>query len=643
MPFTLKDYTDIKELAKGGMGKIYIATQKSLNRLVVIKEMASGLLKADNEIKRFENEAQAAGALTHDNIVRIYDFGEENGSFYIAMEYIEGLDLDQLLKQPDFPKEIGMMIVWQAIKGLADAHEKGIVHRDVKPANILISKNGAVKMVDFGLAYAGTQSGQLTTTGAIVGTPVYMAPELVSGEESRDPRMDIWAIGIILYKLVSGDFPFSGDNVPATLISIIQNKEKPIEEFDKTLPQPIAECINACLIKDHTKRLAKLGTINESLQNYFFEIGVKDPIDTIRKFINDRDTTNTELQAQLMRYHLVKGNHFAATTQYAAAQLHYLEAKKRDPNNTEITEALHSLELFMGSVLGSQTTKVGKDIVAKIREPKKQDFKKPEKEKHVPVLLLVLFFFSLVLFATVVTAVTRPDIWAAIANKTTLSVSYCLKGAAMAGEILRVFHSRKTPKNQAKTPAYDGAKPGKTDTVIVRDTIKVDSGASRGVATAVSRGMVKIEVIPTMSLVKVDGTALPQTQFKGVTLPAGVHQFLASADGYAASTTSVSISGNDTHQVMIDLTKEKKWGALEIVSDISAEIIVDGEFKGNTPTSVPLSLAEGEHTVVFNRAGFRPYEKKVIIVHGETKKIRVEPQSELNPRGILRGQVGGSK
>src|SRR5271157_2746689 len=118
MPFTLKDYAGIKDLAKGGMSRIYLATQISLRRQVVIKEMAAGLVTTKNEIRRFENEAQAGASLSHDNIIRIYDFGEEKGSFYIAMEYIDGSDLDQLMKDEDFPGEIGMMILHQALRGL---------------------------------------------------------------------------------------------------------------------------------------------------------------------------------------------------------------------------------------------------------------------------------------------------------------------------------------------------------------------------------------------------------------------------------------------------------------------------------------------------------------------------------------------
>ena len=175
MAFLLKDYTDIQEIARGGMGKVYLATQISLNRKVIIKEMASGLLVNKTEIRRFENEARAAAALDHDNIIRIYDFGEDRGSFYIAMEYIDGPDLESILKDRNYLPEIGLMIVLFALKGLNHAHAHRIIHRDIKPGNILVSKAGAVKVVDFGLAHAGSQQLHLTASDVIVGTPLFMS------------------------------------------------------------------------------------------------------------------------------------------------------------------------------------------------------------------------------------------------------------------------------------------------------------------------------------------------------------------------------------------------------------------------------------------------------------------------------------
>jgi hypothetical protein len=140
--------------------------------------------------------------------------------------------------------------------------------------------------------------------------------------------------------------------------------------------------------------------------------------------------------------------------------------------------------------------------------------------------------------------------------------------------------------------------------------------------------MVRVEVTPATASVKVDNRALTAKEMAGTVLPGGVHQFLATADGFAPSTTTVAVSGNDTHLVMIGLTKEKKTGWLEVLSDISAEVYIDGEFKGNAPAVSPIVLPEGEHSVMFKRPGFKPYEKTVIIQSGDIRQIKVESGSK---------------
>jgi serine/threonine protein kinase len=647
MPFTLSDFTDIKELAKGGMGKIYLATQVSLNRKVVIKEMAGGLLTSKNEIKRFENEAQAGAALNHDNIVRIYDFGEEKGSFYIAMEFIDGPDLDQLLKQNDFPREIGMMILHQALKGLAYAHEHGIVHRDVKPANMLISSHGAVKMVDFGLAYAGTQSGQLTTTGAIVGTPPYMSPELVSGEETRDQCMDIWAAGVILYRLVTGDFPFAGDNVATTLISIMQNKEKAAEEIDPTLSPRIAELLRSCLTKDHTKRLPGLSPLIEALQNHFFEIGILDPVDTIRKYLADKSGTLADIRSHLVRYHLVKGEECSKTMRFSAARAHLLEAKKLDPKNRELVRALRSLEDYMGNALTGETVTVEKAMVTQVRASRTR-----KGTRGAPVFLTVLIVLSLVLLTAVAAAFYKPRLWNRLSGKVEAVASGGYRTAqsaiGWAQEQIRPSSIFSQPEARGANgrPSAVGARGDDVPRVDKKEYLAKavdpagfrrpdsglrwggDSGAAQTAGPFAAQGMVRVEITPPTASVKVDNRALTQQEMGGTLLAGGVHQFLASAEGFAPSTTSVAVSGNDTHLVMIGLTKEKKTGELDILSDISAELYIDGEFKGNAPTAGPIVLTEGDHVVTFKRPGFKPYEKTVTIKAGEPRQIKVESGSK---------------
>src|SRR5271157_1031120 len=150
MALILKDFTEIKELGKGGMGEVFTATQVSQKRKVVLKKMAQSWFANRNQLEQFEHEAKLAASLDHDNIIQIYDFGKENGEEYFAMEYIDGSDMEKLFDQKPFPREIGLMIALQALKGLNHAHQKGLIHGDFKPNNILVSKAGKVKITDFG-------------------------------------------------------------------------------------------------------------------------------------------------------------------------------------------------------------------------------------------------------------------------------------------------------------------------------------------------------------------------------------------------------------------------------------------------------------------------------------------------------------
>src|SRR5271157_6457845 len=192
MAFSLNDFTTIKKMSDGAMGTVYTAVHKVSKRKVVIKELASGLMAGDSLIKRLADEARAAAALDHENIVHVFDSGEERGAFYVAMEYVDGWDFEHLLQQPQpMPLAIGAMIVLQALKGLFHAHSRGVVHCDVKPGNILISRTGRVKVVDFGFAFTGTHSRERIDPTKVYVTPAYVPPEVVMGSRQQDVYMDI--------------------------------------------------------------------------------------------------------------------------------------------------------------------------------------------------------------------------------------------------------------------------------------------------------------------------------------------------------------------------------------------------------------------------------------------------------------------
>jgi len=343
MAFSLQDYKDLVKVGQGGMATVYQAVQKSLNRNVAIKKMATNF--ADNEIliKRFENEAKSAASLEHNNIIKIYDFGMDEGVFYISMEFIDGCDLDLLIKDRKFIREIGLMVALQAIKGLEFAHSRGVIHRDIKPGNILISKSGLVKVLDFGLASAG-ESVNLTSTDAVLGTPLFMSPEQARGEKDKDARIDIFSVGVLLYRILSGRFPFTGNNVPAVLYNIVHTAPQDIQELAPALPDELAVQIRLCMEKDKEKRLTGLRPLIDALENYFFEMGVRDTTREIARFMETNREGLEQIVQLLSKYHKTKGHSLADSGETEKAKAHLREALKYDSGDKETVNALSNLD-----------------------------------------------------------------------------------------------------------------------------------------------------------------------------------------------------------------------------------------------------------------------------------------------------------
>ena len=248
-----------RQLGKGAMGIVYLGKDPRINRTTAIKTFRFADEFDASEIKdlkeKFFREAESAGTLSHPNIVTIYDAGDEQDLAYIAMEYLEGEDLEKYTKKENLlPIRKVIDYIADIADGLAYAHERGIVHRDIKPANIMLLKNGIVKITDFGIARITATS--QTQTGIVKGTPYYMSPEQFSGEKV-DGRSDIFSLGVMMYQLMTGQLPFYADN-PAALMHKIMNEPHPDpRKLNPGIVKPVITVLNNALIKNRDKRYQK--------------------------------------------------------------------------------------------------------------------------------------------------------------------------------------------------------------------------------------------------------------------------------------------------------------------------------------------------------------------------------------------------
>src|SRR5687768_13432955 len=263
-------YLIVAELGRGAMGAVHLAKDPLIERDVAIKTLLPDLpAEAMGEVReRFLREARSAGRLNHPNIVTIFDVGEQDGVAYIAMEVLEGRSLQQMLREPGrLPLASIVNIAAQVADALDHAQRFGIVHRDVKPANIMVSAAGRTKLTDFGVAHVPSSS--MTQTGAALGSPKYMPPEQVTGQPV-DPRSDVFSLGVVLYEMLTRCTPFerAGDtNVWALLHRIAAERHRPVTELDRELPAVFDRILDRALAKSPSDRYGRAGDMANDLRN----------------------------------------------------------------------------------------------------------------------------------------------------------------------------------------------------------------------------------------------------------------------------------------------------------------------------------------------------------------------------------------
>src|SRR5881397_2036820 len=278
---TLGNYRILDKIGAGGQGTVYKATDQKLGRTVVVKVLPAELTVKETNLKRFEREARLASALDHPNICTIFDLDETDGVHYIAMQYVEGRNVRQLVNSRPLELESTLRIALQVTDALAAAHARGIIHRDIKSGNVMVTEHGQVKILDFGLAKlldeteaatTGIHRTELTEVGVPYGTATYASPEQARGDRV-DKRADVFSTGVLLYEMLSGTWPFRGKTTIDVRHAVIYDQAKPLAEARPgPIPARLQQIVDKAMAKEPRNRYQKISDLRDELRKVLQEV-----------------------------------------------------------------------------------------------------------------------------------------------------------------------------------------------------------------------------------------------------------------------------------------------------------------------------------------------------------------------------------
>jgi predicted Ser/Thr protein kinase len=581
---TVGRYEITGELGRGAMGVVYKALDPTIGRTVALKTMRLDVhgLDAQEMVRRFQNEARAAGVLNHPNIVTIYDAGEQDGIFYIAMEFIEGTTLHEILAEKRvLATEEVLQYTRQISRGLDYAHSNGIVHRDIKPANIMITANGTVKIMDFGIAKTG---GQVTNTGQVLGTPNYMSPEQVKGR-ALDGRSDLFSLGVILYEMLTGEKPFVGQNVTTIIYKIVNENPITPRDLDVTVHPGLSAIVVKALAKAPDDRYQTGADLVRDLENYKLAGPARSgstiavgPIPTPEKTV-------------VLPVRVVSGNtaRLAAT---AAAP-----AKKPIPllrpttaiftNKRNLLYATIAVVLILGSAIGGYAYHRAHARLRQLAEENKAREARLQADRE-PIAIAIP------------APTATPEV---IAKDTTVKYFPEKKSGQQ--------HAGKSAP--APTPAPQKATSSPNQVFVQQSELRLFSK-------------------PVGAKVEIDGWSEPNwvTPFTASHLAAGNHTLVFTKAGFLPQTRSIESAAAKSIDVNAELTPAVS--TLVVTSNPQgANVWVDAKDSGMT-TPAQLTVDKGFHKITVRKAGFKDASVEDTLAEGQTLSfspvlLSVDPQS----------------
>ncbi|UCG53630.1 MAG: protein kinase [Candidatus Latescibacterota bacterium] len=588
-----KNYQIVNLIAQGGTAVLFKAIQTSLDRVVAIKKLHHHLTQDENFTRRFILEAKAAASLDHENIVKIIDFGVEDHTYFMVMEFIEGESFRDILdKWKQIPENTALAIAHQVSQGLEHAHSKGIVHRDVKPGNIMLTQSGRIKITDFGLAKLTQATTQHTAANSILGTPLYMSPEQAFGE-SVDHRSDLFSLGTMLYEILTGHQPFFDENYMGIIQNIIHQNAPHPSKFNVELAPPVASILAKSMNKNRDARFQSAREFKKTIERHLGLATLNEASENLRGLLATGGTTivlpKTErVRKKRRRLRLGLAAALTATAAFAAATIGYSLAPGA------VNGCLSGIKSWLGD--------------------------KPPTES--PAQQSDLFGGSL------------PDIYVNPTPPDSGAVGVTTQPDQMVQVVAK--DSTTKPKPVADSPAPPEPDPGESiaDTVTTAtassevETTKpaIDAAAEERAPIAeqpaeiVRTGWLAVMTSPSAEIY-IDGVYQGDSPAARIQITGGSHTLECKTPGYETYYEVIKITNGELSTRNIVLTK--LLGQVSIATLEGAEVYVDGTLIGVTPLAGPLELEAGRHQITVKKSGYNVWNNAVNLEAKQTLPLRI--------------------
>jgi serine/threonine protein kinase len=555
----------IQTIGTGGTAVLHKAVQTSLDRIVAVKRLHKHLTDDENFTRRFILEAKAAASLDHENIVHVIDFGRGEDGYEIVMEFVEGDSLKEILERwRPIKSELALAMVHQICLGLEHAHAKGIVHRDIKPGNVMLTKYGRVKITDFGLAKLTEAAASFTADNSIIGTPLYMSPEQAFGE-SVDQRSDLFSLGTVLYELVTGRQPFASENYMGVIQNIIHKNIPAAREVNPGVPDEVEAILSRALNKDRDQRFQTAREFREAIEEH---VGIV-----------ELNRAGNSLQVLLER-----------NTATQVMPKPDVATRKRKPKRG-VGRGIAAAAAMLVLVGGAATVLFRPDLVERFTGEGRSEPIESRIQRSEAVLTPVGAAFDL---GTLIS--TAPD-------------------------------TSKAPHNAEVVSAKDVPAVDSTSTIAEKTTIEPAPEPEPAPkpepqpAPVVRTGFLSVNVSPGAE-VYIDGAyrgdAPPPLRLE---LTTGPHTLECRRPRHQPYRESLRITTGELSRR--NVTLEMLKGTISVNTQAGAQVFVDGKLLGVTPFRRPLEVDAGPHQVTIKKVGFNAWSSHITVRARETLPLNI--------------------